>query len=79
MSKGNGFNGMGDNTSVTKGPNGQSLVQAQALDRSSAGAEMNVREPMKGGVDYLGHSLKGVSAVQSSNGGGNPGRKSRLD
>ena len=42
-------NGMGDNTSVTKGPNGQSLVQAQVSIARAPARRMSA-EPRRGGV-----------------------------
>ena len=70
--------GMSDGFTRTKGKDGQTLIQAQAVDKSSAGSDMKVNWSMKGGPEYLGHSIKGVSAVQDGN-GANKGRKSTLD
>lgn len=59
-----------DNKYTSKAKFGQEIIQTNPLDRSSAGekGEAVIEQPMKGGVDYLGHSLKGVSAVQDGNG-----------
>ncbi len=70
-----------DNMKTSKAKNGQEIIEVAALDRSSVG-EMGKSavydgegNSPKGGPDYLGHSIKGVSAVQEGNGAGNPGRK----
>lgn len=65
-----------DNKEIMKAKRGQEIINVTALDRSSVGekgatavyADGSGEQSRRGGVDYLGHSLKGVSAVQENNG-----------
>ncbi len=65
---------MGDEEKVTKAARGQEIKEYTALDRSSAGIKGQsaigfAEGTFKGGIENLGHSIKGVSAVQENNGG----------
>ena len=63
-----------DNQKTSKAKFGQDIIEVTALDRSSVGmkdtsAVYGEGAPsFKGGVENLGHSLKGVSAVSEGNG-----------
>lgn len=69
-----------DEQKISSAHRGQKIKEVTALDRSSVGVKgqssMGEAEgTFKGGLDYLGHSLKGVSAEQEGNGSANPGKK----
>lgn len=63
-----------DEKRTSKAKFGQEIIEVTALDRSSVGNKgiealgSSSEGSFKGGVENLGHSLKGVSSVADGNG-----------